>query len=272
MTHRNNFVASIKAHGKILREIDNQVILPFQTEYSILLKNLDSRKASVTISIDGQDVLYGKSLILNPDTSIEIERFVDNVIQGNKFKFIKKTQEISEHRGDKIDDGLVRVAYRFERYKQEFPLYQLPYHYFPPYIHNYPSYPIYPWVTYCNSGGSGGNPNIGQAVGGDIKGFVSSNNTTLTVSNSGGAMNCSAPLSSKVEDGITVQGSKSEQQFNYGYIGELEESSHVIVIGLKGSDKIDSPITVKTKFQCPTCGKSSKDKFCGNCGTSLEIY
>lgn len=260
MTYKNNFVASIKSHGKILREIDNQVILPFQSEYSILLKNLDSRKASVFISIDGQDVLYGKSLILNPDTTFELERFVDSLNQGNKFKFIKKTQEISDHRGDKIDDGLIRVEYRFEKYKQEFPIQS-------PTIWFQPSYPSYPWRTYCTN-----NLNIGRAVGNTTGTAVMANNVTLTSSNSNSNIKCSALLNNKVEDGITVQGSKSEQQFNHGYIGELEENSHVIVIGLKGSGKIDTPITVKTKFQCPTCGRFSKGKFCGNCGTSLEIY
>lgn len=274
MTYHNNFVTSVKSNGKILREINNQVILPFQSEYSILLKNLDSRKASVSISIDGQDVLYGKSLILTPDTTLELERFVDSLNQGNKFKFIKKTQEISDHRGDKIDEGLIRVEYSFEKYKQEFPLPSIW-----DYRKFYPSYPIVPFApfapyspfyTYCTN-----NPNIGCAVGNTTGTTGMSNNVIFTSSNSGGTVNCSIntkSINNKVEDGITVQGSKSEQQFNHGYIGELEESSHVIVIGLKGSDKIVTPITVKTKFQCPTCGRTSKDKFCGNCGTSLELY
>lgn len=257
MTFHNNFVASIKANDKILREIDNQVILPFQTEYSILLKNLESRKASVTISIDGQDVLYGKSLLLNPNTSIELERFVDNITQGSKFKFIKKTQEISDYRGDKIDDGLVRVEYRFEKYRQEIPLFQFPTYPIHPYI------PSYPWITYCNNnvvGDSPENNTVSKCIN-NLSHVSSSDATIITY-----------PVNSNMDDGITVQGSKSEQQFSYGSIGELEENSYIIIIGLKGSDKIDAPITVKTKLQCPTCGKTSKDKFCGNCGTSLEIY
>lgn len=265
MTYCNKFVASVKSNGKILREVDNRVILPFQTEYSILLKNLDSGKASVSISIDGQDVLYGKSLILNPNTTIELERFVDNLNQGNKFRLTKKTQEISDYRGDKIDDGVVRVAYKFEKYKQEIPNYP-----------NYPNYPFYTQVTYCISNPANNyasTPNIGHATCSSARvnsTSLDSNTITLTSLNSGDVLNCS--VSSKVEDGITVQGSKSEQQFNRGYIGELEEAEYVIILGLKGSDKIDSPITVKTTFKCPTCGKFSKEKFCGNCGTNLELY
>ena len=41
MAFKKNMVCSIKANGKILREIDNTVRLPFNSEYSILLKNLE---------------------------------------------------------------------------------------------------------------------------------------------------------------------------------------------------------------------------------------
>lgn len=264
MMYHQKFVTSVKSNGKILKEIDGQVILPFQSEYSILLKNLESRKALVTVSIDGTDVLCGNSLIVNPNTSLELERFVDAMDKGNKFKFIKKTQEISDYRGDKVDDGLVRVEFRFEKFKTELlPIQPFPYYWnWPrqiPLVKPYIPYPII----------------YGTSMGGSISPECTTNVTTMNT------VQCSTTMagaisnsnsSAKIEDGITVGGSYSNQQFSYGNIGDLEENSHVIVIGIKGSDKIDKPIVAKTKIKCSTCGKYSKGKFCYSCGTSLINY
>ena len=63
MVYQDKFVVSVKVNGKVLREHDkDHVYLPFGSEYSILLKNLESRKALVTINIDGKNAL-GLSLI-----------------------------------------------------------------------------------------------------------------------------------------------------------------------------------------------------------------
>ncbi len=75
--------------------------------------------------------------------------------------------------------------------------------------------------------------------------------------------------------GITVKGSKSEQCFIDGYIGELESESHVIILNLKGYTskkvKVAESITVNDKLVCETCGKhcSSKQNYCDRCGTAL---
>jgi hypothetical protein len=89
-------------------------------------------------------------------------------------------------------------------------------------------------------------------------------------------MNRTRPKENKTSDGITVEGSISSQEFCDGYVGILEENSSVIVfklIGQTSGRKITKSITVKTKFQCVTCGKKhrSNSKFCSECGTSLEI-
>ena len=113
--HKNNFVVSVKSNGKILREKEDKVFLPFGSEYSLLIKNLDSRKAKVRIHIDSQDILNGSSLIAYPNRDFEIEGFLDGFQARNRFKFIKKTQEISDHIGDRLDDGLIRVEFTFEK-------------------------------------------------------------------------------------------------------------------------------------------------------------
>jgi len=117
MVYTNKFVAVIKCNGKILREVskENDVILPFGAEYSILLKNLDNRRAVAEVSIDGTDVLDGRRLVIDANDDTELKGVMVNNAVKNAFKFIQKTEKIQDHRGDKIDDGFIRIKFGFER-------------------------------------------------------------------------------------------------------------------------------------------------------------
>jgi hypothetical protein len=129
MVHRENFVVAIKNNGKILREIlSNTVYLPFGSEYSVLLKNLNSVSAVVDVDIDG--VNAAKGIIIRPNSNLELEGFLEGFAVRNRFKFIEKTQEISDYRGDRIDDGIVRVEYRFEKKYQPFSHNDIIWHHF----------------------------------------------------------------------------------------------------------------------------------------------
>jgi hypothetical protein len=106
--YKSNFIVAIKHKGKILRENGDEVYLPFGSQYSILLKNKSSRRSLVSIEVDGENVLAGKSLIISGNTSQEIKGFMRDMSVTNRFKFIHKTKEISDYRGDKIEDGIYR--------------------------------------------------------------------------------------------------------------------------------------------------------------------
>ncbi len=77
------------------------------------------------------------------------------------------------------------------------------------------------------------------------------------------------------DEGITVEGSDTHQDFHYASIGALEQSE-VIILRLRGIQddgvQVSKPVTVKTKLECPTCGKksTSSSKFCDQCGTNLS--
>ena len=255
--YKNNFIAVIKHKGKILREIDGEVHLPFGSQYSILLKNKDSRRALINIEVDGEDVLAGKSLIIDENSSQEIKGFMRDMSVTNRFKFIHKTKEISAYRGNKLEDGLITVRYTFEKEKTQ-PVTIINRRTCPnpdPYPRTWPCYPDK--YTYSHIDGTYSAP----------VGDVSCSNVAFT----------STPeLQNYLEDGITVKGSKINQQYQYGNIGELENQSYVVVLQLKGQTKhkknIIKPITVKTKLRCTTCGRrsNSSSKFCYNCGTYLE--
>lgn len=112
-------VTCIKVAGKVLKEQKDKVFLPFGAEYSIFLKNLNSLRVAVRLEIDGKSVTDGQDLIIQPNSSIDIERFIKNgnLHSGNKFKFIERTGKVEAHRGVQAEDGLLRVEFQFEKAK-----------------------------------------------------------------------------------------------------------------------------------------------------------
>jgi hypothetical protein len=256
MVYNNRLVAVVQCGGKVLRERGDTVYLPFNSEYQIMLKNLNSRKAKINITIDGQDVFFGKSLILGPNETQTIERFVNNLNEGNRFRFIEKTEEISKYRGDRPDDGLVRIQYWFEKLSPT--ITWTPWN--PPFLGG-------GW-TYTSCGNLRGSK--GSSAGAD-GGFIGSADAAVVSCYAGEA------ILPRNDSGITVPGSMSSQQFGYGYIGELEPNSEVIVIRLSGGEPqqppIQKPLFVSNKLTCNTCGRVSPStaKFCSNCSTALVI-
>lgn len=293
MMYSNRFVCSLKVGGKILRENQGVVSLPFGSEYNILLKNLNSRRCMVKVSVDGQDATEGTRLIIGPNDSLELERFIKsgNLDEGNRFKFIERTKNIEDHRGIKADDGLIRVEFWAEKEVIDAPIVRR--HYYDEWV---PYYRLYPWyypscpapqpsITWTSSGAMGSSPNQGSLTGGAQAGIVRSMGSVLNKSADGQmmAMNCSVQPQANLDvqeqandAGITVPGSLSDQKFHSSCGFPTESNSHVIVLQLKGKTvkgKISKAVTVDTKTKCPTCGKKQKSlaKFCGECGTSLNI-
>ena len=115
--YSNKLVASLKANGKILREFKDTVYIPFGSEYSFLLKNLHTQRALVNIFVDGTNVVEG-GLVLDPNREINLERYVKNgnLTEGNRFKFIERTQAVEDGpRGIKLEDGLIRIEFQYEQ-------------------------------------------------------------------------------------------------------------------------------------------------------------
>jgi hypothetical protein len=267
--YKNNLVVAIKHNNKVLRERGSRVTLPFGAEYSILVKNLNSKKVSVNISIDGEDVLDNKSILIEANSNMELDGFMKGMSAKNRFCFIKKTKQISDYRGDRAADGLIRVEFAFEKEKPAVTYhYHVCHDYWPSPKRPCPREPFGP-IKYCtgydNSFTSDGTGDVTYNCSGAIK-----------ASNfSGDEINNEAHSIVNNEDGITVKGKEIDQGFVYGHIGELE-NSQVMIIHLCGEKTngtvVSKPITVKTRLRCKTCGVFSRSsaKFCRNCGTFLE--
>ena len=274
--YNKKLVATIKSGGKIMREDGETVYLPFGNEYSVLIKNLNNVRALVNVEIDGVDAIDG-GLIVNANQTVDLERFLcDNMNEGAKFKFIEKTEQISDHRGDKIEDGIIRVTYQFEAPFTPV-LYPITYNYDPWDTGKTSNPKVYGGGTFSSSslprninttlGDAGTNVFYSQNfnVGASVDGVKDSEQEVY----------CSGNIMRSANDaGITVHGGKSTQKFQHGTMGMLEFEKHVICLNLKGfvgSIKVKKPVTVNRTITCNTCGtkSSTTQKFCGKCGTNL---
>lgn len=257
MMFKKNLVAAIKVGGRVLRESSGRVELPFGSEYSILLKNMDSVRVQAKITIDNREVSDGW-FVLGPNSNTEIERFVKNFDRGNRFKFIERTEQIEQHRGIRLEDGLIRIEFRREKvYEAPKIHYTFHYDWYQPHLYEKSL------VTRCYPTASYNGTTINNA------------STVVTASMGAGASSsvCNA-FKAENEAGITVEGSLSNQKFVS--VGGFEtENSEVLVlqlVGRKAGETVQVVRTVQTKLTCDTCGRKNKslNKFCTECGTSLE--
>lgn len=290
--YNQKLVASLKANGKILREFKDTVYCPFGAEYSILLKNLNTVRALVNVYIDGENQTPG-GLVLNAHQEVDLQRSIKNgnLTEGNCFKFIERTGAVENHRGVKLEDGIVRIEYQFEIPR--------------PVINISDTSWMNDTHKFRYTGSSGGMTNaVGTA--GSTSGTMNINGMLRTADYSKGATlramasgatdeycatnNIVAQASvhdgmatmdsyvPKNDAGITVPGSKSTQKFQTAYIGALDPQTHSIVLKILGetpdNEPVRKPITTKHKPKCITCGKQNKAnaKFCSECGTALEIF
>lgn len=266
MMYNNKLVAALKVGGKILREFKDTVYIPFGAEYSILIKNLNTVRTAVDISIDGTDATEGVSLIVNPKEEFELTRYIKNgnLDSGNRFKFIERTSGIEQHRGIGVEDGIIRIEFQFEQPHQ--PINIAP---FWGWNNSYDHKPRYK---------STGDYTIGDQPY-SVSRSISSNAIYCADPSLTGNVSVQSFAANSVsvnDAGITVPGSISNQQFQ-SVSGFCRESTrHSMILRLLGETEqgpIVQPVLVKTKPTCQTCGRVNKAgaKFCTNCGTSLQI-
>lgn len=287
--YKDKFVVAIKVGGKVLRETKDLVYLPFGSEFSVLVKNLNSRRAKFTLDIDGTNVLDGTEIIVDGNSEVEMKRFIrnGNMNEGNAFKFIERTAAIEDGpRGIKVDDGVVRVEFWFEKEKPEVKeiihrhrhdYWWDTYHY--PYRKTFIGDIYAQGATYSsNASSTSASGSLANAsLGGVARSAVKSKGMTSTRSLSDAPVEVQSAVPMNTNDvGITVPGSRVEQKFQTVYGFESEIQSHVIIlrlVGKAGEVQVAAPVTVKAKQKCSTCGHVNKStaKYCTDCGTALEL-
>lgn len=233
--YNNKLVAVIKVNGKILKEQKDVVLLPFGSEYSISLKNLHTQRAVVSIDIDGENVTDGSRYIISPNETVEIEGFLRGNHVSHKFKFIEKTKEISNFRGDNIEDGLIKLTFQFEK--------PITFSITPTY--STPTYRTFEdrrqdFYTTC----------------------ISQNTCTYSCNTNDNGITARGSSSDQSFNYGTVNTLEPEQ---HTMIFQLK--------GVSKNKYIEKPLVTRTKVQCENCGRKwkSSQEFCGNCGTSLRF-
>lgn len=262
--YNEKMAAAIKSNGKILREFKDKVYLKFGSEYSIFIKNLNTVRALVNVYIDGTNVTPG-GLVVNANSEVDLERSLanNNLNVGNKFKFIERTDDIEQHRGIKLEDGIVKIEYQFEK------------------IITNPVQIVNQWPFY-NPGGTGiiggnvvttpliQNASLQNASYDALRGIPISANATFSAN--------ATSVQTYNDAGITVPGSKSEQKFINVASFAVDPTKYCMVFNLLGETPDNKPViktvTVKHKQKCISCGSQNKAhaKFCNKCGTALEIF
>ena len=238
--YKNKLAVALKSAGKVLREFGETVYVPFGSEYSILVKNLNTVRALVKIEIDGVDVGDGTRFVVDGNDKLNLERFIknSNMKKGNRFKFIERTENIEDHRGVGIEDGLVRVEFNFEKIPD------------PVYV---PDQRVLRSINVPDNTVMYSASVACAAVGDDVMSLADN------------------------DAGITVPGSISDQEFRTTNWFPTESETHVVILQMLGQTEdnrqVVKPVTVKAKPKCSTCGRTNRAtaKFCTECGTSLTI-
>lgn len=247
--YNDGFVVAIKVGDRFVEEkSDGNFVVPFNSEYTVRLKNRNSRKAVARVYIDGEEVNGLGSFILDANSTLDLERFVDKLDSGNKFRFVPLSNSDVKDKNNG-ENGIIEARFQLVKPVAKPIIYDEHHHH---HHHSYPHYNTWPgWniptMLYTNTGGD----------------------TTFSMDccTDGGSMDQLSCCTGADVKGATVQGSKSGQKFSYSYVGELENNETVVRVQLVGSsDKVLK--NYYEKKHCASCGKkySVGDVFCSSCG------
>ncbi|MFA5732021.1 MAG: hypothetical protein WC934_08455 [Acidithiobacillus sp.] len=244
MVYNCGYCVAIKHKGKTLREfgvnLQNSVVLPFDSEYEILLINNTHSMATAQVIVDGINIFDNKNVILNAHDRTLLKGFYRNDCFNRAFKFVENDDDRVDVK-ENPNNGIVKV--RFKQAYKKLPTFEY-------------SYVNTLWTTHDDSSCN----------------HIHNKPIMFKTDN----VSCNSPnifCCSTLEKGATVGGSHKFQNFNdVSNIFEFgsEVTFTIQLLGKVNDVETCSPLTVKdTKFKyCTIC--KNKDKFraifCSNCG------
>lgn len=257
--YKNKIVVALKHNNKPLVEDKDTVFLPFNTTYSVYIKNMADDIALISLYINGRDVNPGKKIRIYPKCSVNIEKFQDT---NHTFVFKERTIELQEVRENLDEDGLVQLDVGFEDTAKLIPF---------PFTN--------PFGAVDNCGG-GKFKRSSLFDGIDTTLYRNSfepkviSNTTENSLNAVYSQSNRTFASNKAEtlnSGITVPGKKKETSDHAMFCGSSYASVEFsMIIHLRPTE--NKAIDRDTKKVCPTCEKKFKYTYfyCPYDGTFLD--
>lgn len=234
------FVAAIIGNdGKPIREHNENgqrvARIPFGSEYKVLIKNKTSARAYVNVEIDGMKAITNGKLLVRPGEFLDLERFVDSLNEGKKFKFVEAGNSAVQD-PTSSENGRIRVIFEPESIMTTA--------YVPPLTAGGWS-PVPPAAP-------GGWAPIGSPItsfhmsSGSILRGMSTSSCVNSSAPTYGAVNCAVPTTDKMSDaGATVDGGHSTQAFQSTAEWFPTLAAVTIDIWLKGPT-----VEVKKPFVC----------------------
>lgn len=205
--NKNDFVLNVVGDNGFVKEIDGQVVVPFDSEYELLLKNNHDRKCTAKIWVDGVLVSNFGDFIIDANSELNLERFVtESMEDGKKFKFVTlDNPEVDDP--TRKENGIIKVEFRLEKIARKIQIVPQPlYFYFD-----------------CDSTRFWWNDDSGNITVVDGANWGSTTVTNCNVSCSG----------SMAEDGATIGGNYSDQSFTYSNIN-VEDEVTVVELKMRG--------------------------------------
>lgn len=292
---RDNYVVAVMRHGKVQPEDkDAVVVLPFESEYSLRLKNKTRKKSVADVWIDGRLAVRG--VVVDPLGSVDLERFVEGFSMdcGPRFKLVKASDSRVSQPGDS-ENGMVSVNFYPEKdqpkvVEEHRIVHEHCHHRHPHCYHgNCPDccpwcYHPYKWsgsiLRSCDDNSNvvyGGQITSGGSAGGGTSGMtLNANNADFTPTSSldtklslKSANSVGVPCSdvfmsnASAEPAATVEGSHSTQQFHHTYVDVDRDHPVTIQLKLRG--------VVQLVTQCDCGFKRSDESYCPKCGKQLAV-
>lgn len=105
--YKNDYAFCILQNGKVLKENNNQVLVPLNSEYSVRVRNKSRVRCSVDLFVDGKTAI--KNVVINADSFVDIPGFYDEKTgETRRFRLVTSDNKKVEQPGDS-QNGLVEV-------------------------------------------------------------------------------------------------------------------------------------------------------------------
>ena len=269
--YSNDCVLAILHKGKVLRETNGEVHLPFGSNYKIRAKNNGQGRVKVKVKVDDTYIHpENQAFVIDSYNFMDLERMITdgNLKSGPKLKFVALSDGRVQDPSNK-DNGVVTVEFYREKV-------------YPTYIHDTPIKPLEKYdggIIYdinttplgshigvetfdcCTTSTNYVNSDACSLSSNPVGATLTTNNGPKSFAKGGLVSNI------KASNGATVGGKQSSQKFSLTDDFETDFFPTKLTLKMFGLDEPKFVKDTRNKF-CDTCGRKNrfKAKFCSQCG------